>query len=69
MDRQTKVSGTVCAKHPPGRSGKRFLTPLSALPLLFVLVVALAFAAVRQSTPLVWNDSPHLSACIHRESR
>ncbi len=62
MDRQTKVSGTVCAKHPPGRSGKRFLTPLSALPLLFVLVVALAFAAVRQSTPLVWNDSPHLSA-------
>ncbi len=26
---QTKVSGTVCAKRPPGRSGKRFLTPLS----------------------------------------
>ncbi len=23
------VSGTVCAKHPPGRSGKRFLTPFA----------------------------------------
>jgi len=26
-----KVSGTFCAKHPPGRPGKRFLTPLSAV--------------------------------------
>ncbi len=32
------------------------------LPLLFVLLVAVAFAAVRQSTPLVWDDSPGLSA-------
>ncbi len=28
----TKVSGTVCAKHPEGRSGKRFLTPFSPPP-------------------------------------
>ena len=31
-------------------------------PFLFVLLVALAFAAVRQSTPLVWDDSPKLTA-------
>ena len=39
------------------------LRRLSGLwPLLFVLLVALAFAAVHQSTPLVWNDSPRLAA-------
>ena len=29
---------------------------------MFVLLVALAFAAVRQLTPLVWDDSPKLTA-------
>ena len=33
-------------------------------PLLFVFVVALAFAAVHQSTALVWDDSPHLSGIL-----
>ena len=27
--REKKVSGTFCAEHPEGRSGKRFLTPFS----------------------------------------
>jgi hypothetical protein len=27
-----KGSGTFCAKHPSGRSGKRFLTPFSIRP-------------------------------------
>ena len=27
MNARKKVSGTFCAKHPPGRFGKRFLTP------------------------------------------
>ena len=31
------------------------------LPFFFVLLVAVAFAAVRQSTPLVWNDSPRMT--------
>ncbi len=30
--REEKVSGTFCAKHPSGRSGKRFLTPFPEPP-------------------------------------
>jgi len=30
VERPEKVSGTFCAKHPPGRSGKRYLTPFPA---------------------------------------
>ncbi|HEY3392491.1 MAG TPA: tRNA (adenosine(37)-N6)-threonylcarbamoyltransferase complex transferase subunit TsaD [Lacipirellulaceae bacterium] len=33
-----KGSGTFCAKHPPGRSGKRFLTPFSAAADVFPCV-------------------------------
>jgi len=40
-----KVSGTFFAKHPPGRSGKRFLTPFS-LPSLFLGLIGLIASPV-----------------------
>ncbi len=41
-----KVSGTFCAKHPSGRSGKRFLTPFSDEPPCSVEESALAVEAL-----------------------
>ena len=45
---EKKVSGTFCAEHPKGRSGKRFLTPFSPLALA---LLALAGAAACRSWP------------------
>ena len=43
------MSGTYCAEHPKGRSGKRFLTPFSALPVLAALGLACSCGCIRRT--------------------
>ncbi|MBU4270279.1 MAG: glycosyltransferase family 39 protein [Planctomycetes bacterium] len=59
-----KVPGTFCAKHPKGRSGKRFLAPFPAFPargklLLGVVLCVVIFPALLLLVNIAWLHGRH----------
>ncbi len=54
-----KGSGTICAKHPSGRSGKWFLTPFSGWILWPLVMLQLSIAGAMCQMHLGFQPAPH----------